>query len=454
MNTIKRSSRILLVLLGVIALGGVATLVRLQFFGPTTLFAEFASATAIYSGDDVRVAGVKVGTIEEMHADGAIVRMTMKIDSGIDIPEDARAVIVAQNLLAPRYVQLTPAYADEGPTMPAGSTIPLQRTAIPVEWDQVKQQLMRLATDLGPQSGAEGTAVSRFLDSASAAMAGNGDRFRQTLAQLSELGRTLGGGGQDIASVLQNLQTFVSALRASNDQIVQFQGEFATLTSVLDNSRTDLDAVLKDLSIAVGDIHDFVANTGPQASEQVARLTEVTQNLVEHRIDLENVLHVAPNAIANQMNIYNPDDGAPVGAFVLPNMSNPLAFICGNIGAIQNATAPETAKLCAQYLGPALQSLNFNYLPIPFSPFLAPAPSPDKVIYSEPRLAPGGEGPKPQLPERAPAVSAYTGNNDVPPPAGYGPPPPPLPVSPPQGLAPPAGSLPEMLLPAEAGGRP
>ena len=104
------------------------------------------------------------------------------------------------------------------------------------------------------------------------------------------------------------------------------------------------------------------------------------------------------------------------------------------IGGIENTTAPETAKLCAQYLGPALRLLNFNTLPPPpLSPFLAPVVTPDKIVYSDPALAPGGAGPPPGPPEQLPAVSAYAGAQS------------PSPDAPPAPL-----SLPDLLLPAEA----
>ena len=69
----------------------------------------------------------------------------------------------------------------------------------------------------------------------------------------------------------------------------------------------------------------------------------------------ENVLHITPNAIANFNNIYYPNGGSVTGAFSLVNFANPVQVICGMIGAVENTTAPETAKLCAQYLGPALR---------------------------------------------------------------------------------------------------
>jgi virulence factor Mce-like protein len=388
------------------------------------IIATFVTARGIYPGDDVRILGVKVGTIKAIQAEATQAKLTLSIDRDVPVPAEAKAVIVAQNLVAARYVQLTPAYAGKGPTMGDGALIPEGRTAAPVEWDEVKTQLLRLATDLGPSSTTSTTSVARFIDSTSHALGGNGEKLRETIAQLSQVGRIIADGGGNIVDVIKNLQTFVSALRDTAPQIASLQNRLATLTDVLNGSRSDLDAALANLSTAVGEVQRFIAGVRDPAAEQVTRLANVTQNLVDHKLDIENILHVAPNAFANGYNIYNPDTGSAIGSFVFNNFSNPVALFCDAIGALENVTAGETGKLCAEYLGPALRLFNFGYLPVPLNPYLAKSASPENIVYSDPKLAPGGEGPKPGPPEMPPAVSAYTGRNgDVSPPAGYGQPP-------------------------------
>ena len=431
--------------LAVSLIGGVAVVIQRTFFRPTAITAYFTTATAIYPGDEVRIAGVKVGTIESIRPVGTQATMTLHVDHGIRVPADAKAVIVAQNLVSARYVQLTPAY-ESGPAMGDGAVIPVERTAVPVEWNEVKEQLMRLATELGPQGGVSTGSVGRFIDSAATALDGNGDKLRQTLAQLSGVGRILADGSGDIVNTITNLQAFVTALRDSNEQIVQFQDRFATLTSVVDDSRSDLDAALRNLSDVVGETTRFIEGTRDRTAEQIQRLANVTQNLSDHRLALENVLHIAPHSIANAVNMFDPRTGAASGVFVLNNMSNPVWFVCGMIGALENVTSPETGKLCAQYLGPGLRLANFNNLPFPVSLFLSSNPPPYMLRYSEPELMPGAAGPEPGPPETPPAVSAYTGMGDVPPPPGYGPPPGPPPVGPAQPGPP---TLQDMLLPAE-----
>ena len=412
------------VVLVVCLIGGGFLAARALFFSPTTINALFPSATAIYPGDDVKVAGVKVGTIAAIEPQGTFTKMVMSVDHGVPVPADAKAVIVAQNLVAARYVQLTPAYrsADGGPKMTDGTVIPLERTAVPVEWDEVKRQLERLSTELAPTGDVSTSSVGRFIDSAANALAGNGVKLRETLTQLSGVGRILAEGGDDFVGIVKNLQVFVTALRDSNTQIVAFNDRLATLSSVLDGSKSDLDAALTDLSTAVTEVQRFVAGTRNQTVEQVNGLAQVTQTLADVREDLENLLHAAPNQFANAYNIYDPDTASPRGAFSIPNLANPMQFLCGMIGATQNVTAAEAAKRCADYLGPALRLLNLNYVPAPLSPYLARSASPDKVIYADPALAPGGAGGEPRVPENLPSVSAYTGlDGDVPLPPGMGP---------------------------------
>jgi virulence factor Mce-like protein len=455
----------LAIVLALLLVVGAGVAIRNTFFRPTTIIAYFHTATAIYPGDDVRVSGLKVGTIESIQPAGTQAKMVMHVDHGVSIPAGAKAVIVAQNLVAARYVQLTPAYRSTGATMADGAVIPVNRTATPVEWDEIKDQLMRLATDFGPNSKVSTPSVARFIDAAANALGGNGDKLRQTLAQLSALARIFANGSGNVVDIIKNLQTFVGALRDSNIQLVQFNDRLATLTSVLDDNKANLDAALTDLSSAVGEVQRFIAGSRDQTAEQITRLADLTQILVDNKMALQNVLHVAPNALANAYNDYDPDVGNVRGGVGLQNMSNPTNAFCSQIGALENVTSVETGKLCGLYLSPALKVFNpltyfnFNYFPIPVNPILAPAFDPQNVVYTEQRLAPGGEGPKPTAPELPPAVSAYTGlpgdTPEAPPPPGPParipgaampePPPPSVPPEP----APAPQTVPELLLPAE-----
>ena len=104
-----------------------------------------------------------------------------------------------------------------------------------------------------------------------------------------------------------------------------------------------------------------------------------------------------------------------MGGFGLMNYANPtwagMLFPlpvpgCTQLQTVESITAVESGKLCALFMGPGMRLLSFNSVPFPINPFLQKSVDPANVVYSEPRLAPGGEGPKPGPPEIPPAVSA------------------------------------------------
>ena len=115
--------------------------------------------------------------------------------------------------------------------------------------------------------------------------------------------------------------------------MVQFNNRLATLTSVVNDSKSDLDAALTDLSSAVGEVQRFIAGTRDEASEQIDRLGKAIQPLVDQHMALENILHGAPNALSNFFNDYNADTGTIVGGFGIVDFANPRAA-----GLIPSAT--------------------------------------------------------------------------------------------------------------------
>ena len=95
------------------------------------------------------------------------------------------------------------------------------------------------------------------------------------------------------------------------------------------------------------------------------------------------------------------------------------------IGAVENVTAPETAKLCAQYLGPGAATAELQLPAVPVQSVSdANPPARQAHLLRARAWRPAVRGRSRSPPEIPPAVSAYTGlNGDVPPPPGYGQPP-------------------------------
>src|SRR3546814_1011143 len=95
--------------------------------------------------------GVRVGKVTEIDPQPTRVRVTFEVDRGQKTPAGAKAVLVSPSLVSVRHLALSPVYS-AGPVLEDGAVIPISRTAVPVEWNDVKDQLLRLTKALGPRS--------------------------------------------------------------------------------------------------------------------------------------------------------------------------------------------------------------------------------------------------------------------------------------------------------------
>lgn len=370
------------------------------------LTAYFTNAVGLYPGDEVRIVGVPVGTIDSIEPRPSDVKIEMTLERGIKVPADAKALIISPNLVAARFIQLTPAYK-EGDVMPDGATIGLDRTGVPVEWDEVKEQLTQLSTQLGPQQGSVQGPLAEFVDQAAATFDGNGDSFRNALRELSQTAGRLGDSRTDLFGTVKNLQVLVNALSNSNEQIVQFTNHVASVSQVLADSATGLDQTLGTLNQALGDVRGFLNESNDALIAQVGKLGEFTQILTDHSDDIEQILHVTPNGLANFYNIYNPAQGTVGGLLTLPNFANPVQFLCGgNFDAGANPDNYKRAEICRQRMGPVLRRITMNYPPVLFHPVNSITAYKGQILYDTPETEAKSETPVPYLQwQNAPGVT-------------------------------------------------
>jgi phospholipid/cholesterol/gamma-HCH transport system substrate-binding protein len=368
--------------------------------GGRKLVGYFASAVGIYPGDQVRILGVPVGKIDSIEPRPSDVKITMSVSGDLKIPKDAKAVIMSPNLVAARFIQLTPAYTG-GAVLPQDGSIDLARTAVPVEWDEVKQALTQLAVQLGPTSGSMQGPLGAAINQAANTLDGKGESFHNALQQLSQVAGRLGDSRSDIFGTVKNLQVLVNALSDSNEQIVQFAGNVASVSQVLADSSHHLDNTLGTLNKALSDVRGFLHENNSTLIDTVSKLNDFAQTLSDQSDNIEQVLHVAGPGIANFYNIYDPAQGTLNGLLSIPEFANPVQFICG--GSFETAAGPSApdyfkrAELCRERLGPVLRRLSANYPPIMFHPLNTITAYKGQIIYDTPATQAKSETPIPQL---------------------------------------------------------
>jgi phospholipid/cholesterol/gamma-HCH transport system substrate-binding protein len=365
-----------------------------------TLVGYFTSAVGIYPGDQVRVLGVPVGHIDTIEPRPSDVKITMSVSNDVKVPKDARAVIMSPNLVAARFIQLTPAYTG-GVVLPDGGSIDLTRTAVPVEWDEVKESLTQLAAQLGPTSGSMQGPLGAAINQAADTLNGNGESFHSALRELAQVAGRLGDSRGDLFGTVKNLQILVDALSSSNEQIVQFAGNVASVSQVLADSSRHLDNTMGTLNKALSDIRGFLHANNSTLIDTVNQLNDLAKTLSDQSDNIEQVLHVAGPGIANFYNIYDPAQGTVNGLLSIPEFANPVQFICGGgfetVGGPRAPAYYKRAEICRERLGPVLRRISANFPPIMFHPLNTITAYKGQIIYDTPATEAKAATPVPQL---------------------------------------------------------
>lgn len=310
-----------------------------------TLVAQFPRTVSLYQGSDVRILGVPVGKVTSVTPAGTHVVVRMEYDAKYSVPADAKAVIVSPSIVGDRYVQLTPVYRG-GPKLPDNAHLGVDRTAVPLELDQIYGSLNDLNKALGPQGANKNGALSRLLQTTAANFGGQGEQFHSTIENLGHFTRTLADNKDELFGTTRDIETFVHALSKNDDTVRRFNDSLAQGSQVLAAERHDLGAALHNLAIAMTQVRSFVHQNRNALTSNIKGLTQLSQILVKRRHALDEILHVAPNALNNLALAYNGDVGtlntrANIGESVNQLKADPATVICTFLGQ-----APGGKKAC------------------------------------------------------------------------------------------------------------
>ncbi|MEV5299965.1 MCE family protein [Amycolatopsis methanolica] len=323
----------------------------------TRISALFDRTVGLYAGSSVRVLGVPVGEITGVTPEGAVVRVDMRIDDDVRIPADAGAVVVAPSLVSDRYVQLTPAY-DSGPVMASGALIPQDRTATPMELDDLYGTLDKLSISLGPNGANANGALSDLLNTAAANLDGNGLNLNSTVTELANLSRTLDNSKEDLFGTVRNLQSFTTALADSDAQLNEFYQRLGNVTGFLAGDSDDVSAALAALGSSLGDVQSFVAENKDLLTSNVDRLASITQVLVDQRAALAEVLDVSPTGMTNFINSYDAASGSIAIRYNANEFTNPLiTTLCRLIKASTPVGLPTTVSDVCEAIAPVVEGI-------------------------------------------------------------------------------------------------
>ena len=235
--------------------------------GGDTYHAMFTEAGGLKVNAEVRIAGVRVGKVDEVALDGDQVKVSFKVDDAADFGSDTRAAIKVKTILGSMFLALEPA---GGGQLDEGATIPAERTSSPfdvveafeglastseqIDTDQLAESLTTLA-DLTRNTPEEFRGALSGLSRLSANVAEKDAQLNNLLVNLERVSTVLDERDQDIIKLMQDSDVLFRALVARRDAVHELLVSSTTLsrelTALIRQSRADLAPALAHLENVV-----------------------------------------------------------------------------------------------------------------------------------------------------------------------------------------------------------
>jgi phospholipid/cholesterol/gamma-HCH transport system substrate-binding protein len=264
---------------------------QMRFDRTTNYSAIFKNASGLRAGQFVRASGVEVGKVNDVKLldGGNRVQVDFNVDRSLGLFGGTTASIRYLNLIGDRYLELK--RGDDNTKLPAGGTIPIERTEPALDLDALIGGFRPLFRALDPQK------VNTIASSIITIFQGQGGTINDILDQTASLTSALADRDQAIGEVIKNLNivlaTTVKHQQQFDDTLVNFQ----TLITGLKNRADPIAKSVADISDAAGSVSDLLAENRPLLQKTVTDLEIIQQPLVDQKTEVNDTLIKIPNAL-------------------------------------------------------------------------------------------------------------------------------------------------------------
>lgn len=263
---------------------------QMRFDRTTGYTAVFSSASGLRSGQFVRASGVEVGKVSkvELTNGGTEAKVHFNVDRSLPLFEGTTASVRYLNLIGDRYLELKRGDSDK--RMPAGATIPIERTQPALDLDALIGGFRPVFRALDPDK------VNEIAQSIITVFQGQGGTINDILDQTASLTAALADRDQAIGEVIRNLNTVLDTTVRHQAQFDQTVQDFEKLITGLNNRRDPVASSVADISDAAGTVADLLADNRPLLQSTVGHLEAVQQPLVDQKDQLNDILTRLPTA--------------------------------------------------------------------------------------------------------------------------------------------------------------
>ncbi len=251
-----------------------ATIANVQFGDRTTYKAMFTDVTGLSKGHEVRIAGVRVGTVDDIAVadDRNHAIVTFDVASTSVLTQGTVATIKYRNLVGERYIALTQGAGGAAP-LTADATIPLERTHPALDLTVLFNGFKPLFAALSPKD------VNELSGEIISVLQGEGGSINSLLAHTASLTSTLADRDQVIGRTIDNLTTVLDTVAANADSFGSLLDQLQRFVSGLAADRRAIGESLTNINSVTAELADLLHDDRPVIKEDIARLRTLTPTL-------------------------------------------------------------------------------------------------------------------------------------------------------------------------------
>ncbi|MGZ4448321.1 MAG: MCE family protein [Nocardioides sp.] len=266
----------------------VVTIGNITFGGAKQYKAEFVDATGVVKGDDVRIAGVKVGTVKDISiVDRTHAMVTFSVQNETPLSKATHVSIRYRNLVGQRYLSLTQEVGSTD-TLADGDTIPVSQTSPALDLTVLFNGFKPLFQALSPDD------INKLSYEIVQVFQGEGGTLEGLLAHTASVTSTLADRDQLIGSLIDNLNQVLAHIGDRDDQLNRLITTFRTFVSGLKNDRQAILGSLDQISGLSVQTASLLSGIRDPFVTDIHQLKGFATNLDRGKGELDRALQVLP----------------------------------------------------------------------------------------------------------------------------------------------------------------
>ena len=266
----------------------VITIGNVSFSGSKEFKAEFVDATGVVKGDDIRIAGVKVGSVSDVQViDRTRALVTFKVEDDSPVTGATNAEIRFRNLVGQRYITLTRGIGDTQP-LQEGSTIPVDKTSPALDLTVLFNGFKPLFQALSPSD------LNKLSFEVIQVFQGEGGTLESLLSHTASVTQTLASRDQVIGDLIENLNDVLDHIGDRDEQLTELIKSFQVFIGGLKDDRQAILGSLDQISALSVQTADLVDGIREPFVDDIRELRETAGNLDENKAELDRALQVLP----------------------------------------------------------------------------------------------------------------------------------------------------------------